>query len=409
MLNNLTVWVANSNAYYSLDMNITLPTVKHTAQGPYLGFALQPVRLCTHLLQCPEGAAVSLELLDDVAVHLADGTVEVEQIKSATRQNPISDWSDELWKTFANWFDAIAAGHLIIGFTRFILYVTPPRTGEWVEALSNASTDAEVDEIVATIEAKLNRLRTPKACDSNLRRFLEAPRALRHGVVLNFKLASSDTDPLDQIRDLIRPTVSPELVEAICAYAIGMAKERVDRKIRDRQPPILDGNWFKREFQAFVRKTNTPGLLTSFTRVPEAQEIDALLSARPIFIRQLELVGLESQDYVRAVSDYLRTSADKTAWAETGSIFEESLIDWDEFLVSRHGLIAGEVADIHGEKDARIRGRLTYRECAQVQASLDSRSVPSHFVHGSFNALADDMRVGWHPDYQKLIGENGNE
>jgi hypothetical protein len=156
-------------------MNITLPTVKHTAQGPYLGFALQPVRLCTHLLECPDGAQVSLELLDDVAVHISDGSVEVEQIKSATRQNPISDWSDELWKTFSNWLDAVAAGQLIINRTRFALYVTPPRTGEWVQALSNASTDAEVDEIVSAIEAKLSRLRTPKACDANLRRFPVLP------------------------------------------------------------------------------------------------------------------------------------------------------------------------------------------------------------------------------------------
>jgi hypothetical protein len=389
-------------------MNITLPIVRHTAQGPYLGFALQPVRLCTHLLKCPDGAQVSLELLDDVAVHAADGSVEVEQVKSATRQNPTSDWSDELWKTFANWLDALSAGQLTIGQTCFTLYVTPPRTGEWVQALSNASTDAEVEEIVSAIEAKLNRLRTPKACDANLKRFLEAPRAHRHAVVLNFKLASNDADPVDQIRDLIRATVSPVLVEAICAYAIGMAKERVDRKIRDRQPPILDGNGFKKEFQAFVRKTNTPGLLTSLTRAPDAEEIIALLSARPTFIRQLELVGLERQDHVRAVSDYLRTSADKTRWAEVGAIFEESLIDWDDFLVGRHGLIAGEIADIHGEKDARTRGRLTYRECAQVQANLDSRAVPSHFVHGCFNALADDMRVGWHPDYRTLIDDLGN-
>jgi hypothetical protein len=389
-------------------MNITLSTVKHTAQGPYLGFALQPVRLCTHLLKCSDGAQVSLELLDDVAVHAADGSVEVEQIKSATRQNPIADWSDELWKTFANWLDALAAGQLTIGQTRFTLYVTPPRTGEWVAALSSASTDEEVQEIVAAIEAKLSRLRTPKACDANLKRFLEAPRAQRHALVMNFKLVSNDSDPVDQIRDLIRAAVAPELIEAICAYAIGMAKERVDRKIRSREPPILDSNGFKREFQAFIRKTNTPSLLTSLTRAPGAEEIDALLSARPTFIRQLELVGLESQDHVRAVSDYLRTSADKTRWAETGLIFEESLIEWDDFLVGRHGLIAGEIADIHGEKDAGTRGRLTYRECAQVQANLDSRAVPSHFVHGSFNALADDMRLGWHPDYQTLIGDKGN-
>ena len=96
-------------------MNISVPTVRHTAQGPYLGFALQPVRLCAHLLTCPAGASVSLELLDDVAVHFADGSVLVEQIKSATRQNPVSDWSDELWKTFANWLDAVADGKLALG------------------------------------------------------------------------------------------------------------------------------------------------------------------------------------------------------------------------------------------------------------------------------------------------------
>jgi hypothetical protein len=389
-------------------MNITFPPVKHTAQGPYLGFALQPVRLCTHLLQCPDGAEVSLELLDDVAVHFVNGSVEVEQIKSAIRQNPISDWSDELWKTFANWLDALSAGQLIAGHARFTLYVTPPRSGEWVLALSNASTDAEVEAIVAAIEAKRARLRTPKACDANLRRFLEAPRAQRHAVVLNFKLISKDADPVDQIRDLIKTAVSPEVIETICAYAIGMAKERVDAKIRRGQAPVLSGNVFKREFQAFVRKTNTPGLLASLSRPPEDVEVDALLSARPTFIRQLELIGVGDPEYVRAVSDYLRASADKTHWAESGLIFEESLIDWDDSLVGRHGSIVGEIADLHSEKDTKTRGRLTYRECAKVQANLDSRAVPSHFVHGCFNALADDMRVGWHPDYQALINEKEN-
>jgi hypothetical protein len=168
-----------------------------------------------------------------------------------------------------------------------------------VEALSNASTDAAVDEIVAAIEAKLYRSRTPKACNAHLRRFLQAPRSLRHAVVRNFRLISSDADPVDEIRALIRPVVPPELIELICAFAIGMAKERVDKKIRARQPPILDGDGFKREFQAFIRKTNTPALLSSLSRGPDVEEIDALLSARPTFIRQLELVDLDIQDYVR--------------------------------------------------------------------------------------------------------------
>jgi hypothetical protein len=106
---------------------------------------------------------------------------------------------------------------------------------------------------------------------------------------------------------------------------------------------------------------------------------------------------------VRAVSDFLRASADKSAWAEQGMIFEGSLTEWDDFLVGRHGLISGEIADLHPDRDAAFRGRMTYRQCAQLQAPLEGRAVPGHFVHGSFNALADVLRLGWHPDYQSLL------
>jgi len=46
-------------------------------------------------------------VLDDAAVHYADGALLLGQCKSALAHNPISDWSDDLWKTVANWLDAV--------------------------------------------------------------------------------------------------------------------------------------------------------------------------------------------------------------------------------------------------------------------------------------------------------------
>jgi hypothetical protein len=186
-----------------------------------------------------------------------------------------------------------------------------------------------------------------------------------------------------------------------------MAKEQADRIIRDGQPAIVDGDAFKANFIAFVRRTNIPGLLSSFTPAPPNTEVAAVLSARPIFIRQLEIIDAAEQDRVRAVSDFLRASADKSAWAEQGLVFEGSLTEWDDFLVGRHGLISGEISDLHVDKQAAVRGRMAYRQCAQLQAPLEGRAVPGHFVHGSFNALADVLRLGWHPSYQSLLGEDG--
>jgi hypothetical protein len=384
-------------------MNVAVKALKHVAPGPYLGFALQPVRLCFHLLTCAPGAKVSLEYLDDVAIHHVDGNVTLEQTKSALKQNPITDWSDELWKAFANWLDGIALGKLIADKSRFQLYVTPVKQGEWAQALSNAATIAEIDALVGVIKAKQAKLKKPKGCDANLQCFLNAPTQARNATVAGFTLLTADADPIDPLRDLIKAAVDPKLVDDLCHSAIGMAKEQADRLIRAGQPPLLDGDTFKVGFRAFVRKINIPGLLTSFTSPPPEAEVSAMLSARPIFIRQLEIIEVGEHDRVRAVSDYLRASADKSKWAEQGSIYPGSLTEWDDSLIGRHGLISGEITDLHADKDATFRGRMAYRKCAQLEAPLEGRAVPGHFVHGSFNALADIPRLGWHPDYQSLL------
>jgi hypothetical protein len=66
--------------------------------------------------------------------------------------------------------------------------------------------------------------------------------------------------------------------------------------------------------------------------------------------------------------------------------------------------VRGEVSDVHGDKEPHVRGRITYRQCAQLQPPLDGRTVPGHFVHGCLNSLANLMRIGWHPDYERLLG-----
>jgi hypothetical protein len=385
-------------------MNVAVQTVKHAAPGPYLGFALQPVRLCYHLLTCPQGASVSLEYLDDVAIHFPDGTVTLEQTKSALQRNPLADWAEDLWKTIANWLDVIATGQITAAKSRFRIYVTPPHEGPWAKALSDATSPEDVAELVAAIKAKRARLRKPKGCEPFLQRFLTAPDAQRAALVARLTVSNEDADPVDALRALIKTAVVPELVDVLCQFAIGMAKEQADRLIRQGKPAMIEGDAFKTAFRAFVQKTNIPGLLTSFVQTPHAEEVQAVLSGRPLFIRQLEIIEVPNDDRVRAVSDFLRTSADKSVWAERGLVFADSFSEWDEHLVSRHGHICGEISDLHADKDAALRGRLAYRRCAQLQAPLDGHAVPGHFVHGCFNALADEMRVGWHPDYQSLLG-----
>jgi hypothetical protein len=388
-------------------VNFQVKSAKHSAPGQYLGFALQPVRAFHYLLTAPPGAKVSLELQDDVAIHYADGSLCLEQTKSALRQNPISDWAGDLWKAFDNWLTMLKAGECQVANTRFRIYVTPTKKGVFAQALADAKSAEEVDAILSVIKLKLGKSKAPPACAANLQALLDTPPDQQHGLIRNFELEADAADPLDSIRDALRPAIAEGHIDIIARSGIGQAKQAMDRLIQRGERAILDADTFRRDFHAFIRQNNLPGLLASIASSPSESVVAGVAAARPVFVRQLELIEASEEDRLRAVSDYLRASADRADWAERGEIFSGSLDGWDDDLVRRNGMAKADVADVHGDKPATVQGRMIYRQCAQHQAPLEGRVVPSHFVHGSFNDLADRCRLGWHRDYKARLDGDG--
>lgn len=124
------------------------PQLKSSRPGSFLGFSLQSTRMCLHLCDAPKDAFVALEVFDDTDVHHADGSVLLEQSKSGLVTNPISNFSVDLWKTFANWIDVIEAGLVDLSKTRFRLYVLQDKDGEFANSLHFAHTKVLVDRVV---------------------------------------------------------------------------------------------------------------------------------------------------------------------------------------------------------------------------------------------------------------------
>lgn len=383
--------------------------VKHAAAGPYLGFALQPVRLCYYLLSSPSDSSVSLEYLDDVAVHYADGTLLLEQCKSALAHNPLSDWSDDLWKTIANWLDAAETQKVDAANTSFQLYVTPPKPGKLSIAI-DAATDAKaVEALVKLVKDKLKKKADPPKCIAHVQRLVDATDTLRLAVIGKTTVFSADVDPLEPIRQLLRPTVPEASLDLICASAIGQAKEAADRFIRRKAPALVNVAEFRRNFHAFVQQNNMAGFLPTFTAAPSEVDAKAMLTSRPIFVRQLELIDASEEQLLRAASDLMRTSGDKVKWAEQGLVFDGSFKDWEDNLLRKHNAVHSEVKEIYSEKNPDAQGRIVYSRCATMEVPLDSRVVPGHFTHGGFNDLADRRELGWHPKHEVLLEEEDKQ
>lgn len=383
--------------------------VKHAASGPYLGFSLQPVRLCYHLLSSPRDSSVSLEYLDDVAVHYADGTLLLEQCKSALAHNPISDWSDDLWKTIANWLDAVETQKIDGTKASFQLYVTPAKLGKLSAAIHGAVDAKAVEVLVQQVKDKLEKKANSPKCLAHVQKFFDATDALRLAVVGKTAVLATDDDPLEPLRELLRATVPEESLDVICASAIGQAKEAADKCIRRRIPALVGVAEFRKNFHAFVQQNNMAGYLPTFTSAPSKDATKALLTSRPVFVRQLQLISASEEQQLRAASDFLRTSGDKVKWAEQGLVFDGTLDDWENTLLRKHDATQSEVQDTYSEKALEVQGRIVYSRCAAMEVPLDSRAVPGHFTHGSFNDLADRRQLGWHPEHQTLLNGKGHK
>ncbi len=343
-----------------------------------------------------------MEHLDDVAVHYEDGTHLLEQTKSALSGNPASDRSVELWKTMANWADLCLAGTVSASSTRFRYYVTPTAGGTLIQRMHEAKAQPAVGLLLKEIAGTAIKGRPGSSAYPHITRFLAAGNDICGRIIASFEFVV-EPDPLEGIRGKLSVLLPPDVLEVFVKAAIGIAKTTVDQLIRQKSLPILSPEDFRKRFRAFVMKHNLAGLLEPTTGTPSEDEIARIIDGAPLFVRQLAAVKASQEMLVVAVSDWLRTTADKIGWAAAGSIFDGSLDDIDNSLERHHTLVADEIAETHAAQAPEIRGRTVYRRCTTLQMPLEGRALPLHFIPGAFNILANVPRLGWHPDHKTLF------
>lgn len=376
---------------------------KSVAPGQYLGYGLQAVRLCHHLLHAESAASVSLEFVDDVAVHKADGTLLLEQTKSALSGNPLADSSVELWKAFSNWGQLASTKQIDPTKTTFRIYVCPTKQGNLAQVLHDAKSDESAKAALSKIEKKITPTNKDKGCNPKISEFLAAGPETCAQIIRNFEIVVED-DPLESIRAPIRLAVPDEALDVFCAAAIGDAKNQIDSLIRAKLIPVIGAQSFRDRFRAFVRKHSLLGLLNSATSAPSDNDVQSVLGAMPMFVRQLAAIGTSDDLVLRAVSDFLRTDADRTAWAADGIIVEDSFDELHDALERHFAITRDEVEDMSATQTPELRGRQIYRRCVAHQVPLEGRPLPTHFIPGSYNGLANIIRIGWHPNFQNMFG-----
>lgn len=385
------------------------PKTKRSANvpGQFYGYSLQITRVVAHFLRAQQGQSVSIEHLDDVATH-TDSSDLVEQDKSGLAHNPVTDRSPELWKSLANWVRAIRSGALRDD-TRFLLYVAQDHRGKLIDSIHNATTRTAADTVVASIRTMFGDEETlPKGLAEHVREVLSASDEVLARLFLGLALENGSGAPNDDLAAMPgMAAISEAKKKDVLTFLLGWAKKTIDKRIEQGHAALITSAEFHKAFVSAARKFDRADnvLVSSDVDVTEA-ELQEELRDRT-YVRQLQVVQCDDDDTVQAVHDYLRSVTHRTNWSEDGDVIESSFDEFENSL-GRAWKSQKAVVDIEQKslKDEE-RGRLLYAKCQQLRLHLQGMDVPDFFVPGSFHAMADALRIGWHPRFREVVAALG--
>lgn len=346
-----------------------------------------------------------MEYLDDVAKEDSEG-VKLGQSKSALTANPVADRAKSLWKTLSNWVTLAAEGGCDPDRTGFEMYVSRPVSGRLVDAFAAATTLETAQTAILLARNTLwgqapkfsNRSEVAQEIAPYVENVFGADATLVARVVRNFTLTCGSGSPQADVEAILKThPISQSKIRDIADHMSGVVKRRVDELLEAGKPAIIARDDFWIKYSAYVRKVDRDTVLHSRVKRPSDEEAKGHWPR--VFVQQLDLIALPFEDKLAAVGDYLMAAADRTTWAATGEVDATSFDELDSSLQRSwsNKRLACKVAHRHKAPDEQ--GQALYADCMQVTLAVQEMGTPDHFIPGCLHRLADDLSIGWHPEY----------
>lgn len=365
--------------------------------------------------------AVSLETLDDVTFESKGTPDELLQTKHhQAHATNLTDASPDLWKSLRVWCDAWASGAILPSTTLYLLTTATAGDDSAASRLRSHGRDIEsaLSALLATAQTSSNKDNAAAYTAFLTLKPTERRRMLEAVVIVDAQPAIADVD--HELR-----------AEVFWA---------VERKHQDAFLERIEGWWLRRVLHQLTRIGSGDRIL--------AAELEAQMSdlrdqfkhdALPIdddlldftlddatfvaqsesrFVRQLDLVKAGKRRVVAAVRDYYRAFEQRSRWLRDDLLLVGDLAAYERRLEEEWELIFEGMKDELGADVAEDAKQTSAR---QVLAWAERATIPIRpavtepFVtRGSLHMLADEVRIGWHPDFRErlarvLTGGNGGD
>lgn len=390
-------------------------TVQFSAAESALGYLYQ-VR-CALLwslerLKNSEVFSVSVETLDDVAFEENGTPTDLLQTKHhLNRKGNLTNSSSDLWKTLRIWIELTNAGKLAKDTMLFLVTSETAQPSSIAGKLKKKDRDVEgaLNDLLAV--AQTSQSETNESAYDAYKAWKPAQRRelLERILVIDQAPGIADVD---------------SLLAAEVHYAAG-------KNNRDTFVEYLEGWWFRRVIQQLLDTTRSGRILSEeieaqVSEVRDRFRQDSLPVADDLlnfeldtdtaeahkslpFVKQVELATSHSKRLRAAIRDYFRAFEQRSRWLRQDLLFVADLAVYERALIEEWEAVFYQMEDALGEsateeaKQLAADNILAWAERGS-QISRIRPNVNNGFItRGSLHILANDMRVGWHPEFKDRL------
>lgn len=384
------------------------------AQNQALGYLYQ-VRYALLLLiktgMADPEAQISIEYLDDIAFEKEGTASELIQTKHHINvKASLTDSSTDLWKTLRVWSEALLQGKMQTENVTLTLITT-----EYAAVNSAASKlrplgsgTRNVDEALAALLA-LAKSSVSKANEAAYNAFLNLNSNQQQALLTNVQILDSSPNILDvhtEIANHLRVSTRQRYLQPVCRRLEGWWFEIVVKHLLSKPYHVISYNDLLVTLNDIQEQFYEENLPIDFPNPIVIGEKEVEEDQRT-FVEQLRLVNTRIKRLEKAISDFYRSSAQRSEWVRDGVLLYRELEQYETRLCDewerRFEIMQENLPDTATEEEIQKGGRNLFNDIEYCTYNIRSRCTAEYIMCGSYHILADRLRVGWHVHYRNRL------
>ena len=383
---------------------------RHSAASSTLGYFYQcRYALLAALCRLPEGdrISVSLETLDDVVFDTDGSAVDVLQTKHHTNARAnLADASPDLWKTLRIWIEGQADGTIPRDAQFFLITTAVCKDGTAAAYLRPGVRNnvKALERLRATASTSISQANLPAYQAFNSMKRVSLEFLVQSITILDGSPSVGQLD--DRLKKAVFYAAERQFLDSYIQRLEGWWFRRVVAHLRnDNSRPILgeeieaESNHIREQF----KQDNLP-VDDDIMRAT----VDASGYLGKTFVEQLNLIDINHSRVLHAIRNYYRAFEQRSRWMREDLLYVGELGRYEDRLIEEWDVMFQQMSDELGEDaadEAKVRAARNLYKWVETGSHHVIRSsvMEPAIARGTYQMLADDLRVGWHLEFRKRV------